>query len=281
LAGASSGFWESRGHVAEGRRRLESALRAGDRPTAARAKALNGAAALAAAGGDVETARLRAEQGLALHRTLGDERGTATSLWMLGFALGDAGEWEGSRQLLEESVGLFRELGDPLATMWLTRSLAWTYFNLGKRERARTMYEDALRGARALRNRSAEAALLGALAMIATEDGRVEEAFSMLKESIPLSRDLGGALDLGANLCHVAEALAVAGRAEIATLLVSCSEVVFEEIGADVLWVARMNERTLAIIRSHLDEAAFADAWEQGRALTLDDACDLALEALD
>ena len=72
-----------------------------------------------------------------------------------------------------------------------------------------------------------------------------------------------------------------AGRAEIATLLVSCSEVVFEEIGAAVLGVARMNERTLAIIRSHLDEAAFADAWEQGRALTLDDACDLALEALD
>ena len=281
LAGASSGFWESRGHVAEGRRRLESALRAGDRPTAARARALNGAAALAAAGGDVETARLRAEQGLALHRTLGDERGTATSLWMLGFALGDAGEWEGSRQLLEESVGLFRELGDPLATMWLTRSLAWTYFNLGKRERARTMYEDALRGARALRNRSAEAALLGALAMIATEDGRVEEAFSMLKESIPLSRDLGGALDLAANLCHVAEALAVAARAEIATLLVSCSEVVFEEIGADVLWVARMNERTLATIHTQLDEAAFADAWEQGRALTLDHACDLALEALD
>jgi predicted ATPase len=280
LAGASSGFWESRGHVAEGRRRLESALRAGDQPTAARAKALNGAAALAAAGGDVETARLRAEQGLALHRTLGDERGTATSLWMLGFALGDAGEWEGSRQLLEESVGLFRELSDPLATMWVTRSLAWTCFNLGDREGARALYEDALRRGRALRNRSAEAALLGALAMIATEDGRVEEAFSMLKESIPLSRDLGGALDLAANLCHVAEALAAAGRAEIATLLVSCSEVVFEEIGADVLWVARMNERTLAIIRSQLDETAFADAWERGRVLTLDHACDLALEAL-
>ncbi len=281
LAGASSGFWELRGHVAEGRRRLESALRAGDRPTAARAKALNGAAALAAAGGDFETARLRAEQGLALNRTLGDERGTATALWMLGFALGDAGEWEGSRQLLEESVELFRKLGDQHATMWLARSLAWTYFNLGERERARTLYEDALRRARALRNESAMAALLGALAMIATEDGRVEDAFSMLKESIPLSRGLGSALDLAAILCHVAEALAVAGRAEIATLLVSCSELVFEEIGANVLWVARMNERTLATTRTQLAEAAFADASERGRALTLDQACELALEALD
>jgi predicted ATPase len=281
LAGASSGFWEVRGHVTEGRRRVESALQADDRPTAARAKALNGAASLAAAGGDVQTATLRAEEGLALHRALGDTRGTATSLWMLGFTLGDAGEWERSRQLLEESVRLFRELGDQHATMWLTRSLAWTYFNLGDRERARALYEDALRRARALRNESAKAALLGALAMIATEDGRVEEAFSMLKESIPLCRDLGSALDLAANLCHVAESLAFTGRAEIATLLVSCSEVVFEEIGANVLWVSRMNERTLATIRTQLDEAAFADAWEQGRALRLDEATALALEALD
>src|SRR5207247_8882846 len=61
LAGALAGFWFMRGHLAEGERRLEGALRADERPTAARAKALNGASLLAA---DAATARLRAENGL-------------------------------------------------------------------------------------------------------------------------------------------------------------------------------------------------------------------------
>ena len=79
LAGALSDLWASRGHVAEGRRRLESALRADKRPTAARAKALNAAAELAAVSGDPVTMGLRAEEALALHRRLGI-RGVRPSL---------------------------------------------------------------------------------------------------------------------------------------------------------------------------------------------------------
>ena len=62
-------------HVAEGRRRLEGALRADERPTAARAKALNGAAELAGMSGDPVTMGYRAEEALALHRTLGNRMG--------------------------------------------------------------------------------------------------------------------------------------------------------------------------------------------------------------
>ena len=47
-------------------------------------------------------------------------------------------------------------------------------------------------------------------------------------------------------------------------------------VGAEP-WVAEMNEMTLNTIRTQLDEAAFAEAWEQGRALTVDEAVALAL----
>ena len=53
LAAALWRFWDLRGHLVEGRRRLESALRADQRPTAARAKALGGAADMALTNGDV------------------------------------------------------------------------------------------------------------------------------------------------------------------------------------------------------------------------------------
>lgn len=47
------------------------------------------------------------------------------------------------------------------------------------------------------------------------------------------------------------------------------------------LYVARRNEKTLTTIRTHLDEAAFAEAWEQGRALLVDEAVAFALDSPD
>ncbi len=80
------------------------------------------------------------------------------------------------------------------------------------------------------------------------------------------------------NLCRFARALAVAGRAEPAALLLSGSEALREEIGANISWVAKMKEETLATLRPQLDEAALAELWEQGRNLSLDDAVAVALD---
>jgi hypothetical protein len=41
-----------------------------------------------------------------------------------------------------------------------------------------------------------------------------------------------------------------------------------------------MNEETLAAIRTRLDNAALAEVWEQGRALTADEAVALALDSV-
>jgi hypothetical protein len=54
-----------------------------------------------------------------------------------------------------------------------------------------------------------------------------------------------------------------------------------EEIGAGLAQLASMSETALIAIRHQLDETAFADAWEQGRSLTADEAVALALDALD
>ena len=40
-----------------------------------------------------------------------------------------------------------------------------------------------------------------------------------------------------------------------------------------------MNEQTLSAIRAQLNESAFAEAWEQGGALTIDEAVALVLES--
>jgi predicted ATPase len=280
LAGALSRFWDEKGHLAEGRRRLESALR-DERPTAARAKALNGAADMAVSLGDARTARLRAEEGLALHRTLGNARGAAVSRFLLGLAVADEDDFVTAQQLFDESARRFRELGDEHYALAATRMLAWMCYRLGDRERGQALHEDNLRRARALGNEHIETSTLGALAMIAVDQGRVDDALSMLKESHRIHRDLGDPIGIVRDLSRVARVLAAVGRAETAARLLSGSMALYEELGASLRpWLAEMNEETLATIRAQLDEAAFSGAWEQGRALTADEAVALAGDSL-
>ena len=70
-------------------------------------------------------------------------------------------------------------------------------------------------------------------------------------------------------------------RAAEAARLLSCFEGLAEEQEAVFeVWVTRMNNVTLEMVREQLDQAGIAEAWKQGGALTADAAVALALRAL-
>jgi len=55
-----------------------------------------------------------------------------------------------------------------------------------------------------------------------------------------------------------------------------------EEIGLRLrTWDPEFFDETMAMIRSQLDEAAFAEAWDEGRKLTAEAAVTLALDTLE
>ena len=279
LAGAMSQFWSEGEHVPEGRHRLESALQRDERPTAARAKALNAAAHLARTTGDASTARLRAEEALQLHRTFDDGWGTAYSLLWLGQAVADEGDFPRARQLFDECALGFAELGDEHTALAATRFLAWMFYELGDREGARALHEDNLRRARGLHNQSIEATTLGALASYAVDDGRAKDAVEMATESLRIYSDLGNRHGIAIELCRCAGALALAGEAATAARLLARSEALHEEIGASVLgYLAAGNKKTRDAIRTQIDEDSFAKISIQGRTLTVDEAIALALD---
>jgi predicted ATPase/class 3 adenylate cyclase len=281
VAGAMSDVWYHRGHVAEGRRRLESLLLGDERPTAARGKALNGASRLAVVAGDVSIARQRAEEGLALNRRLGSALGTADSLWRLSYALASDRDFASAQQLLLECIPLYDELGEEHAAIEAVRDLAWTYEEIDDLTRARELYEAGLLRARAQDNTRLEARLLGGLAVVAIDEGRADEARSLLQQNFPMYRALDDLRGTGENLCRAAHALAAVGDATTAARLLGGAEAVFEGIGASPPWLARMNDETLTAIREQLDEPAVAEAREHGRALAVDEAVALALGSLD
>jgi predicted ATPase/class 3 adenylate cyclase len=284
LAGALSRFWNFKGHLVEAGRRLEAALLADERPTAARAKALNGAALIASNRGDVSTARLWGDEALTLHRQLGDALGAARSTYMLGGAAMAVPDWATARQLFDESLRAFVELEDEQGILSVTDTLALACYKLGDSERAWALAEDNLRRARAAGDEQWEATGLGALGFYAVADGRVQEALPLLAESTRKWRDWGELYwgEVGLSLCGFARAAAIADNAEVAVQLLSATTSLNEQIGAgEEPFVKDLNEETLVIIRSQLDEAAFAEAWEAGRCLTFDEAVALALDDIE
>ena len=282
LAGALRSFWHGGGHVAEGRQRLESALQGQKRPTAARARALTGAAFIAYASGDWPAARSLAEQGLELHRRLDDPRGAAQDLKVLSFAAVEDEAFERAQRLAEEALALHRQAGDERDAVAATRMLAFTYASGGDVERARALHESNLAQARALGFKDTEAGTLGSLAMLAFEQGRLEEAAALRKQNLLAACELGSLQAIAQSLCRNASACAqIVGKAGVAARLLSFFEAQRPQIGVSESWLASVNEETLATIHAQLDEAAFAEAWEQGRLLTLEEAVTLALNALD
>lgn len=281
FAGALWRFWNMRGHLVEGRRRLVGALAADERPTAARAKALIGASSMAARSGDSASARTWGEEALALNLKLGDALGAALSQSYIATAAAQERDWAKARGIIEECVRAFRELGDEDSALLATWVLAWMCRGLGDQERSRALTEENLRQARAAGYRRIEALSLGALAMLAVDQGRLQDGLAGLKEACRIDRAYGYRLQVALDLCLFARVLARAGNWGAAAQLFAKGEALREETGESLgSWavIEAKLEDTLTAIRAHLDEAAFAEAWDEGRALSLDDAVALALD---
>jgi hypothetical protein len=143
------------------------------------------------------------------------------------------------------------------------------------------VHDDNLRRAREISNRQMEGQTLGALAWLAVERGRAEEAVSLLKDVLRIDRELGVPLQTAIDLTRFARALAYAGGADDdAARLLSSAEALRHEIaGGTPPHVTRNHEEALAVIRTRMREVALAAALEEGRALTIDDAVAVALDA--
>ena len=279
LAGALQRFWIVRGHLAEGRRRLERLLAADARPTAARGKALNGAALLALNTGEPETARRRAEEALALHEQLGDRWGTARSAFVLGFPYADARNFATARDVFERSRDGFAALGDEHNVLIVSSNLSWIYRELGDTMRARELDEHNLQRARELGNESMVALSLAGLAMADLDAGDGPNALTKLREALELDRHLGDVRRTVDNLCQLSHVLAATGQPELAARLLAGAVSLHADIGATISpEFKRLNAETLVLVRDQIGQAATDEATAAAQGMTFDEAYALSLD---
>jgi predicted ATPase/DNA-binding CsgD family transcriptional regulator len=193
LGSALGQFWGESGLLSEGRAELAQALLSASAGVAMpmRAKALHAAGALANMQVDFDQAEALCGESLALFRELGDRRGMAKSLCVLGYATTERCNYVAATSLLEEALALFREAGDKDGITSALVYLAHTLSYRGDYGQARFLLEEALALSRESGDTWGIANSLCMLTMMRFYQGDVSGIDTLLEEGLALSRREG------------------------------------------------------------------------------------------
>jgi tetratricopeptide (TPR) repeat protein len=280
LVGALWRFWHLHGHLAEGRRWSEEALAvpgSSDR-TSGRAKALTALGGVAYWQEDLPATRRAYEEALAIARELGDRSAEADGLYNLSFIPAYEGDIPGAVALLEQARALFEDLDvrRGLAdSLWLFAIVARLE---GDTSTARARAEESLRLHREGGDRFGETDAHHVLGRIALADGDLIAAASSFLEALDHDEEVGNRTGMGIVMDNLAAKASAEGRHLRALLLGGASEAIKEAAGghAPPPFIDLPDPREAA--QEALGEAAVAAAWEEGRAMSLEQAVALARE---
>ena len=282
LCGALTRFWMVRGHPAEGREwctRFLAKAGAGER-TRERAKVLHEAGTLAYIQGDYPAAWALLEESLATRRQLGDLKDIAHTLNNLGLLTRQQGDFASARALHDESLAIRRELGDRLGVAHSLNNLGLVAYYQGDYPAARTLFEECLAIAPELGERSILAYALNNQGLVAYYQGDYSGAQAFFEECLALTRELRDRFGIAFSLEGQAAVIAALGDSPRAARIWGAAERLREEIGSPIPPNEQpRHDGRVATARAALgDDAAFDLAWQEGRALTLDRAIEVALE---
>jgi len=213
-----------------------------------------------------------AGESLRLFQELGVTWGVALALWCLGKATGELGDPGAARPLLEESAKLFRVAGDWRLLAWPIDALGLVALRQGDYVDARTSFEEALSVARETGEKQHAADALAHLGTVALRRGEYRESLSFYQQSLALNREQGYKNGLVEDLAGLAEVASLLGQPEQAARLLGAVEALREASSIGLSPLRRIEyDRTVNGIRAQLDEATFAEAWKEGRAMPLDE----------
>lgn len=228
--------------------------------------------------GDYGWAESCFEQGLAMSRELGSKSSEMTALLNLGYVAHVHMRYEQSAALLTDCLRLSRGLGARWAEAASLARLGQLARRQGRLLEATVQLEAGMDIARDAGETWCIAECQDELAHVAMLQGRLAQAEELLRQSLTSFRRQG---DQEALLCglHLAAALALRqSRPERAAHLLGAIEASRERLGLPLSPLDRADHHAATVAaRVSLGDSAFAAAWAEGRALSLEQALALAL----
>jgi tetratricopeptide (TPR) repeat protein len=247
--------------------------------------------------GDCAGARALYEEALAINRALGNRAWEAYNLQNLGNIASRLGDYEQGRALCEQCLEVRRELGDKQGIASALCNLGNAIQRLGNLAAARSLYEESIEIHRALGNRTGVAVCLVNLGPLVGAQGDYRAARNYMSECLSLCQESGDkrvtihALDGRADLLKAESmgsdkhgggrgdlAPSAKGKLAQAARLWAASQASRAAISYPLLEQEQIErEQRIEEIRAILGELAFAAAWAEGQAWTLEQAVAYAL----
>jgi tetratricopeptide (TPR) repeat protein len=229
--------------------------------------------------GDQTGARAMMEEALAVAREVGDTREASFALLNLGQLALDNGDHATAGGLLAEGLALARQVGDLHVIggglLWLGR-LAMEEGDLG---RARSFFGEVLGRSRSIGHSIGHLYAQSFLGEISRREGDFARARGLIQAALLDVRRIEEVAARGSVLKVAAGIEIDSGRPAVAVRLLAAIEAAWRRAGFarsnSYTWI--LHEQHLASARMVLDGDAFAAAWAEGQAMTLEQAIDLAL----
>lgn len=227
---------------------------------------------------DASRARLELDEARSAANAIGADPLVGQCAVLTALALLYAGMPDPALPFAEEALAIGRGLRSEWLTATSLASLSVVAQHRGDLAAAHGYAAQALPLHRAMQNRWEAVSSLPQLAYCQAESGEAaakQTWQAALAESIAIGHRHGAV----AAVLGIAALLAADGQADRAARLLGAVEAQVEPASANmlVLWVQPLHDRALALTRAALPDAAFAQAWAEGQALSIDQAGDLAL----
>jgi predicted ATPase/DNA-binding winged helix-turn-helix (wHTH) protein len=231
--------------------------------------------------GELRAAQALCEEALTISRSLKDPRLTLQSLTGLGNVAGAMREFPKAQSMYEESLAIARERADRVRIAILLNNLGYLAFQQGQYSAARARHEESLAIRRELKDPGGIAFSLSGLADVALQQRDYSAAGAFLRDSLSIRRELGDKFGITDLLEKQAALSGAVGNALRAAHIGGAAERLREEIGSPLEAEERLrHERHMAAARAALgDDAAFDRAWNEGRAMAVEQAIEISLGA--
>ncbi|WP_394793418.1 ATP-binding protein [Armatimonas sp.] len=230
--------------------------------------------------GDYATSRALLEESLPIHREIGDQWGVAVVLNRLGLVAHEQGDYSAAHALYEESLSIRREIGDQWGIANSLSALGVVAYDQSNYSAARALCEESVSIQRELGDQRGIALSLLNLGNVACKENDFADARAALLEGILLTRNTHDRKCTVEVLEAWGSLAATEAQWVRATLLLGAAEALREVIGSPL----PPNEHPrydalVAAIRVSLGgDTAFNSAWAEGRAMTMEQAVELAMQ---
>jgi predicted ATPase len=279
LATALATFWYKHGHAVEGIGWFERALAvAPDPPPELHAAALRRLGILVEVTGDLTRARQLFGKALDFFRTAGAQDGEAATLNSLGVVMRSLGDLDAAEELFESAIDLRNAMGDEAGLSAAISNLGITAADADDFDRAEHLFEAALSLDRKLNDEWAVTVDANNLAVVHFERGDYGQATRMSTQALRGFSE-NGDLDGVAESLEISAGIAgQTGDPVSAARLAGAADALRAAAGLPLAPPDRVRfERWMTGPRASLSTADFERNWDEGAAMTAQQATSYAL----